>query len=69
MDDKIAMNPPRDIGIPLPQVTRTRMINCNIFNSVSRVFLWNNKMKNETGNLVENLDTTQLKKILSAKII
>ena len=55
VDEKIAMNPSRSTGSPRPQVTRTRMRNCNIFDLVSRVSTWNGTMKNDTGNLVKNL--------------
>ena len=47
IDDKIGMNPLRTIRIPRPQVNRTSISNCDIFNLVRRVFLWHRTMKNE----------------------
>ena len=35
-DDKFGVNPSITIGIPQPQIIRSRVINCNIFDSVSR---------------------------------
>ena len=46
--DKIGINTPRTIGIPCPHITRTRLINCDIFNLVIRVSPWHVKMKNES---------------------
>ena len=45
---KIGINTPRTIGIPCPHITRTRLINCDIFNLVIRVSPWHVKMKNES---------------------
>ena len=39
VDDKIAMNLSRSIRILNPQIISNKLRNCNIFNSVSRVFL------------------------------
>ena len=55
VDVKIGMNPLRAIRGPHPQVTGTRMINCDLFDMVIRVSPWHDTMKNETGHLVENL--------------
>ena len=62
VDDKIAMNLSRSIRSLNPQIISNKLRNCNIFNSVSRVFLWHGKMKKETGNIVENpIDNTIFK--------
>ena len=69
-DDKIRVNPSRTIGIPRPQIIRTRIINCNIFESVIRMFYlsygvlpWLGTTKSES----ENLRGKKISKILSAK--
>ena len=67
VDEKIAMNPSRAIGSPCPQVTRNNLSNCDIFDSVSRVFTGHGTMKNETVNLVENLRDNA--KVLISEII
>ena len=54
IDNRTDTNPQGTIGIPHPQVTRTRMRKCNIFNSVIRCFLWHGTKNSENENLVEN---------------
>ena len=54
-DDNIVMNPSRSMEIPQPQITRTILINYNIFDSVSRGLPWHYTMKIKFENLVENL--------------
>ena len=49
------MNPSRAIGSLHPQVTRTILNNCKIFDLVIRVLPCHGKIKNETGNILENL--------------
>ena len=52
VDEKITMNPSKTIRSTRPQVTRTILINCNIFDSVIRVLPWYGTMKSESENLV-----------------
>ena len=61
VDDKIGMNPSRTIGIPRPQINRTRLNNFDIFDlfiSPSdlsyRLFEWHGTMKSESENLTGN---------------
>ena len=51
-DDKIRMNPSRSIGSPCPQVTMTRLSNCDIFDFVRRVSLCYGTIKSESENLL-----------------
>ena len=58
VNDEIGMNPSRHIGSPHPHITRTRMRNCDIFDSVRRPLdiiyrglVWHGTMKRETDNL------------------
>ena len=55
VDEKIAINSSRAIRNPRSKVTSTRLNNCNIFDSVSRVSPWNFTTKGDDENLVENL--------------
>ena len=61
-DDNIGMNPSRDIGSSRPQVS-----NCNIFDSVIRVFPWHVTIKSEGENLVENLRDNKIFKNVERK--
>ena len=60
-DEKIGMNPLRTIGISHPQMTRTTLNNCDIFDLVRRQLgisyrglVWHGKMKSESENLRGN---------------
>ena len=47
-DDKIGINTLRTIGIPCPQITRTRLNNYDIIDLVIRVSPWHGRMKSES---------------------
>ena len=61
-DDILGTNPSRAIGIPRPQVTSTRLKNCNISDLVRRILPWHGTMKSESENLVENLRDNKIYK-------
>ena len=46
-DEKIGMKPSRTIGSPCPQITRNKMRNCDISDSVISFLLWYGTMKSE----------------------
>ena len=54
-NENISMNPSRATRSPCSQITRTRLSNCNIFDSVSRGLTWHGTIKSECENKVENL--------------
>ena len=51
-DEKIGMIPSITIGIPHPQITMIRLINCNIFDLVSKGFTYHGTVKIEGKNLM-----------------
>ena len=68
-DDRIVMNPSRTIGNPHLQITRTSLSNCNILELVIRCLSWHGTMKSKSENLVGNLRSNKMFKMLSAQII
>ena len=55
VDDKIGITTLRTIGSQRPQITRTRLSNCDVFDLVISGLPWHNTMRSESKNLVEKL--------------
>ena len=74
-DEKIGMNPLRTIRSPRPQITKTIMINCDIYNSVSRLqdiayryLAWHGTIKSENEDLRgKEIENTECKDIFEVE--
>ena len=61
-DGRIGMNPSRTIEIPLPQITRTSLSNCDMLKLFRKGFPLNGTMTSEGENLVVNLRGNKISK-------